>query len=103
MSPHPSSHKINNDCVREKQIVELALLVLSSFLFAGVSVAVKPSDCAGTRRWILIRAIFGSAALILFFYRLAYLTLLEATAIFFIGPIFELVIGGVVLNEGFST
>ncbi|KAI8329199.1 hypothetical protein BD560DRAFT_416882 [Blakeslea trispora] len=126
-----------DDHAREKQIVGLALLVLSSFLFAGVSVAVKVLDqlgypsfqivlaraCVqlvlgllgclmvqvnplgqkGTRRWILIRAIFSSAALILFFYSLAHLTLLEATAIFFIGPIFKVIIGGVVLNEGFST
>ncbi|OBZ83129.1 Solute carrier family 35 member G1 [Choanephora cucurbitarum] len=118
--------------VREKQVVGLALLVSSSFLFTGVSIMVKVLDklgypsfqivlaraCVqlslgligclvsrvhplgekGVRKWILVRALFSSIALILFFSSLTQLTLIEATA-----PIFKVIIGSVVLSEGFST
>ncbi|KAI7899768.1 uncharacterized protein BX663DRAFT_520361 [Cokeromyces recurvatus] len=45
------------------------------------------------RRWILFRALAGSIALYLFFYTLTKLTLIEATAIFFLGPMFKVLLG----------
>ncbi|KAI8049821.1 uncharacterized protein B0P05DRAFT_321905 [Gilbertella persicaria] len=122
---------------REQQIIGLGSLVMSSFLFAGVSVIVKwlnaahypsfqivlaracvqlplgllgclftwvnPFGKKGIRRWIFFRALASSVALILFFHSLTQLPLLDATVIFFVGPVFKVIIACIVFNERFST
>ncbi|KAI7895206.1 uncharacterized protein EV154DRAFT_496269 [Mucor mucedo] len=54
------------------------------------------------RKWILFRAVTSVIALSLFFYSLTVLPLIDATAIFFLGPIFKVMISAIVLNENFT-
>lgn len=63
---------------------------------------VNPFGKKGVRRWIFIRALTSSIALCLFFYSLTKLTLIEATVIFFMGPIFKVMIASILLNESFN-
>ncbi|CAO3668407.1 unnamed protein product [Rhizopus stolonifer] len=63
---------------------------------------INPLGKKGIRRWILLRAITSSLALCLFFYGLTKLPLIDATVLFFVGPIFKVVFGSGILNENFT-
>ncbi|KAI8644456.1 hypothetical protein BD408DRAFT_340440 [Parasitella parasitica] len=65
-------------------------------------VGVNPFGKKGARRWLFYRALASSIALLLYFYSLIKLTLIDATVIFFLGPLFKVMIGCVVMNDSFS-
>ncbi|GAN01365.1 solute carrier family 35 member G1 [Mucor ambiguus] len=65
-------------------------------------VGVNPFGKQGVRRWLFFRALASSIALLLFFYSLTKLPLIDATVIFFLGPLFKVMIGCIVMNDAFS-
>ncbi|KAF1796429.1 hypothetical protein FB192DRAFT_1292562 [Mucor lusitanicus] len=65
-------------------------------------VGTNPLGKQGVRRWLFFRALASSIALLLFFYSLTRLPLIDATVIFFLGPLFKVMIGCVVMNDTFS-
>ncbi|KAI9256234.1 hypothetical protein BY458DRAFT_492562 [Sporodiniella umbellata] len=71
-------------------------------LIGCVILKINPLGKKGFRTWILLRAITSSIALCLFFYGLTKLSLVEATVLFFVGPMFKVVFGSGVLNESFT-
>ncbi|CEG66398.1 hypothetical protein RMATCC62417_02987 [Rhizopus microsporus] len=85
---------------------EIVLARSAIQLFLGLIVClflgVNPLGKKGYRRWILLRALVSASALCLFFYSLTKLPLIDATVLFFVGPIFKTVIASVVLNEVYS-
>lgn len=100
---------------------EIVLARSAIQLFLGLIVClflgVNPLGKKGYRRWILLRALVSASALCLFFYSLTKLPLIDATGkhketcrhfvntlivLFFVGPIFKIVVASVVLNEMYS-
>ncbi|ORE17155.1 hypothetical protein BCV71DRAFT_5608 [Rhizopus microsporus] len=85
---------------------EIVLARSAIQLFLGLIVClflgVNPLGKKGYRRWILLRALVSASALCLFFYSLTKLPLIDATVLFFVGPIFKIVVASVVLNEMYS-
>ncbi|RCH95555.1 hypothetical protein CU097_014420 [Rhizopus azygosporus] len=85
---------------------EIVLARSAIQLFLGLIVClflgVNPLGKKGYRRWILLRALVSASALCLFFYSLTKLPLIDATVLFFVGPIFKTVVASVVLNEVYS-
>ncbi|KAG1149294.1 hypothetical protein G6F37_011447 [Rhizopus arrhizus] len=71
-------------------------------LISCLILGVHPLGKKGIRKWILLRALTSSIALYLFFYGLTKLPLIDATVIFFVGPIFKIIIASSVLNENYS-
>jgi drug/metabolite transporter (DMT)-like permease len=94
------------------------VLGLISCLFLGIN----PLGKKGVRKWLLFRGLVTSGGLFLFFYSLTKLPILDATGkshlmsitevvvltlyftsvIFFLGPVFTLMVASVFLNEHFS-
>ncbi|KAI9015700.1 hypothetical protein CLU79DRAFT_765416 [Phycomyces nitens] len=62
----------------------------------------NPLGKYGVRKWLFFRALVGSIGLILFFYSLTRLPMLEATALFFLGPTFTAIVSYLVLNEPYT-
>ncbi|ORE05116.1 hypothetical protein BCV72DRAFT_4827 [Rhizopus microsporus var. microsporus] len=85
---------------------EIVLARSAIQLFLGLIVCVflgvNPLGKKGYRRWILLRALVSASALCLFFYSLTKLPLIDATVLFFVGPIFKTIVASVVLNEMYS-
>ncbi|ORX58904.1 hypothetical protein DM01DRAFT_1333520, partial [Hesseltinella vesiculosa] len=82
------------EIVFARSIVQL-LLSLSACLVLRINPLGRP----GIRRWLVLRGLFMALGLSLFFYSLTSIPLLEATGLFFLGPVFTFVIGAVVLED----
>ncbi|KAI8886961.1 DUF6-domain-containing protein [Backusella circina FSU 941] len=88
----------SSEIVFARSSIQLVLGLISC-LFLGIN----PLGKRGVRRWLLFRGFVTSGGLFLFFYSLTKLPILDATVIFFLGPIFTLMVASVFLNEHFST
>ncbi|KAL0095449.1 hypothetical protein J3Q64DRAFT_1712941 [Phycomyces blakesleeanus] len=75
-------------------------LVLS--LASCAVLGINPLGKYGVRKWLFFRALVGSIGLILFFYSLTRLPMLEATSLFFLGPTFTAIVSYLVLNEPYT-
>ncbi|ORZ03605.1 hypothetical protein BCR43DRAFT_483640 [Syncephalastrum racemosum] len=110
---------------RRKEMAGLGFLVLSALCFTVVSVLVKWVRLSvfelvlarGTvqlvlsllvcvrpdfRRWIVFRAITGVLGLVLFFYSLRHLDLLEASVLLSLGPAFTAIVLSLLFDDPFS-
>ncbi|KAG2194602.1 hypothetical protein INT46_007674 [Mucor plumbeus] len=92
----------NNGYPSVEIVLARACIQLPLGILGCCIVGVNPFGKKGVRRWLFFRALASSIALLLFFYSLTKLSLIDATVIFFLGPLFKVVIGCIVLNDSFS-
>ncbi|KAI8979417.1 hypothetical protein BDF20DRAFT_869382 [Mycotypha africana] len=83
-------------------VVARAAVQLLLGLVGCCVVQVNPFGQKGVRRWLFCRAVASSIALFFFFYSLTKLSLIDATAIFFLGPVFKAMFSCAVMNGSFS-
>ncbi|KAI7867714.1 hypothetical protein BDF14DRAFT_1800943 [Spinellus fusiger] len=69
-----------------------------SLVSCGV-LRINPLGKKGVRRWLVFRALVSAVGLVLFFFSLTQLSLVEATALFFLGPTFTAMMACFFLKE----